>query len=234
MPDIFNPGTLEMSTEPLSGGVVAQVWSDCLPNRIAVLVALALLVIELLDILMLVPHLVRCLPRWKGNIELEHSVSLARTRNTVALVCVVVFCLVADRYRLLDPSWKALLPYEWGLAVTAGLVSALFLLRYLIYLATPFRSKTSEFSATLRHSIFNYFILMTLIAVLLALLLSACRVRDVAIRDVLYAEVAMFYALSIIRTGQILASRYGEFITILYLCALEILPLGILILTCTR
>lgn len=234
MPELFNSGTLEMSASPLEQAQENLLWSGCLPNRIAVILALVLLVVELSDILMLIPHLLRCVPLWKGNLELEHSVSLARTRNTVALVCGVLFCLVADRYLVLNPSWRSLVPFQWGLAVTAGLIAAVFLLRRLFYLISPFRSRTSEFSSTLRHSIYNYFILLSVAAVLTVLLLGVCGVGDEAIKVVILVQVALFYALSLLRTGQILASRYGVFPTILYLCALEILPFGILILTCTR
>ena len=86
MPDLFKSGTLDMSTEPLQYVADTLRWGDVMVNRIAVMVTIILLILELPDLIRLYPQLLRCLSRWKGNLELEHSVSLARTRNNVALV----------------------------------------------------------------------------------------------------------------------------------------------------
>ena len=93
MPELFKGGFLHMATDPLAQSGAPQLWADCTVNRWAVVVALILLIIELSEILRIYPHLLRCLSRWKGNADLEHSVSLARTRNTVAFVFGIIFCL---------------------------------------------------------------------------------------------------------------------------------------------
>ncbi len=234
MPELFQSSKLEMSLTPLGAGPEGLAWSDFIANRVAVVLVLVLLLLELLDIIRLFPALLRCIPLWKGNLELEHSVNQARTRNTVALVTALAFCILADRFALLDPSWRAAVPPGWQLAVTVGLFAAAALLRGLLYLASPFRSRTSEFSCTVRHTLYNYFIVYAVLAIFSGLLLAAFKVPDGAVRAVLLAEAAVFYLLSLTRAGQILRSRYGLFATILYLCALEILPVGILLLTCTR
>lgn len=234
MPELFSQSTLHMSTSPLEQAASGYLWGGILVNRIAVIVALVLLVVELMDIILLFPHLLRCVPIWKANVELEHSVSLSRTRNTVALVCGVVFCVVADRYSLLDPSWRASAAPEYQLALTAALIFGAVLLRRLLYLMSPLRSRTSEFACTVRHALYNYSILFCVLAVLSTVIMEAARVPAAAGRVVLTVEAAILYLLDIMRTVQILGSRYGVFRTILYLCALELLPLGILIMTCTR
>lgn len=234
MPELFSQSTLHMSTSPLEQAASGYLWSGILVNRIAVIVALVLLVVELMDIILLFPHLLRCVPIWKANVELEHSVSLSRTRNTVALVCGVMFCVVADRYSLLDPSWRASAAPEYQLALTAALIFGAVFLRRLLYLMSPLRSRTSEFACTVRHALYNYSILFCVLAVLSTVIMEAARVPAAAGRVVLTVEAAVLYLLDIMRTVQILGSRYGVFRTILYLCALELLPMGILIMTCTR
>ena len=234
MPELFSQSTLHMSTSPLEQAASGYLWGGILVNRIAVIVALVLLVVELMDIILLFPHLLRCVPVWKANVELEHSVSLSRTRNTVALVCGVMFCVVADRYSLLDPSWRASAAPEYQLALTAALLFGAVLLRRLLYLMSPLRSRTSEFACTVRHALYNYSILFCVLAVLSTVIMEAARVPAAAGRVVLTVEAAILYLLDIMRTVQILGSRYGVFRTILYLCALELLPMGILIMTCTR
>ena len=234
MPELFYSSNLEMSLTPLSRAAAGLSWGDVLSNRIAVVAVLVLLILELQDIVRVFPALLRCVPLWKGNMELEHSVSQARTRNTVSFVMWLLFCIVADRYALCNPSFMALVPQGWKLAVTAALIGGAVLLRRLFYLVSPLRSKTNEFACTVRHTLYNYFILYVALALLICVLLGAARVPDNTIRVSLYVAAGAVYFLHLLRTGQILRSRYGLFATFLYLCALEILPLGILIFACTR
>ena len=234
MPELFNSSTLEMSTSPLARAASGLAWGDVLSNRIVVIAVLVLLVLEIQDIIRLFPALLRCVPLWKGNLELEHSVSQARTRNTVSLVMGLLFCIVADRYSLADPSFRAMAAPGWQLAVTAGLLFGAALLRRLLYLISPFRSKTAEYACTVRHVFYNYFILYVTLALMVTIVLGAVRMHDGAMRMTLYVTAGAVWFLHLWRTGQILRSRYGLFATISYLCALEILPVGILILMCTR
>ncbi|MBO6169403.1 MAG: DUF4271 domain-containing protein [Bacteroidales bacterium] len=233
MPDLFKDGVLNMSTEPLGPSGAPLLWGDSAVNHWAVILALVLFVLELSDLIRLYPHLLRCLSRWKGNLDLEHSVSLARTRNTIALVTGLVCCLIADRWELVNPSFKMRLNPELHLLLTSGMVAGTLILRQLLYLASKFRSRTSEYAQTLRHTLYNYLILLTSVMLLTVLLLVALRVEDSVIRMVLYVECIVFYLVHLIYTGQILRSRCGTLATILYLCALEILPFGILIFACT-
>lgn len=233
MPDLFRGGTLDMSTEPFSRIAGELQWGDILVNRIAVMTTLVLLILEIPDLIRLCPQLLRCLSRWKGNLELEHSVSLARTRNNVALVAGISVCLIADRWSLADPSFRQAVPAELKLAITAALLTGTVVLRRLIFIATKFRSLTSEYASTLRHTFFNYLILLTSLVLVTALAAAALRLSDGTVRHILYAEGAVFYLNHLIRSMQILRYGCGILATFLYLCALEILPVGILIFTCT-
>lgn len=233
MPDLFRGGTLDMSTEPFSRIAGELQWGDILVNRIAVMTTLVLLILEIPDLIRLYPQLLRCLSRWKGNLELEHSVSLARTRNNVALVAGISVCLIADRWSLADPSFRQAAPAELKLAITAALLTGTVVLRRLIFIATKFRSLTSEYASTLRHTFFNYLILLTSLVLVTALAAAALRLSDGTVRHILYAEGAVFYLIHLIRSMQILRYGCGILATFLYLCALEILPVGILIFTCT-
>ena len=233
MPDLFTKGSLEMSTTPVPHEAASVVWSDCLVNRIAVIVVLVLFLMTMPDIIRLFSQLLRCVSRWKGNLDLEHSVSLSRTRNTVALVTALVLCVMADRWILTEPSFKTSLPAGWQLAYTAALITGYVVLRRLFYMASRFRSPVSEYATCLRNSMYNYQILLSLLMLATALPLAAFHVPDAAVRIVLLIEIALFTALHLLRSAQIFSSLYSLFATILYLCALEILPLGILVFACT-
>ena len=75
-----------------------------------------------------------------------------------------------------------------------------------------------------RRSPWNYFILLTLLMLLTVGLLYIFRPSDTVVRITLYAETALFFLLSLLRSGQILASGFSGLTTILYLCGLELLP----------
>lgn len=221
-----------MPVAPVPHEAASLVWGDSIVNRVAVLVTLILFLIELTDLIRLFPQLLRCVSRWKGNLELEHSVSMARTRNTVALVTSLVLVLVADRWMLPYSGLRARIPETWRVLFLAAAVGGYVLLRWLFYLATPFRSRINEFASCLRHSMYNYQILLSSLMLVTVLPLVAFGVPDASIRIVLLVETGLFTALYLIRSRQIFASRCSILATILYLCALEILPLGILSFVC--
>lgn len=232
MPDLFKGGSLEMSTVPLPQEAASVAWGDCIVNKVVVIFVLIIFLISLADLFTVFPHLLKCISRWKANLELEHSVSLARTRNNVALVTALVLCLVADRWGLVSSSVRQGLRPEWQLAFTALLVGGYVLLRRLLYMISKFRSRNNEYASCLRNSMYNYQILLSLSMLVSSLALSAFRVPSAAIRVVLLVLAALFAALYLIRSSQIFAFRCNSFATFLYLCALEILPLGILVFVC--
>jgi len=232
MPELFKEGILNMSTTPLLPSAGALPWGEYFLNRAAVVLTVALILIEISDLLRIFPQLARCISRWKGNLEVEHSVSVARTRNTIALPSILIISMLADRFRLINPTFGALVSPSWHLLMTFGIVMLAIFLRWLFYLCTPLRSTTSEYASTLRHMVFNYLILLSVLMLASALIMMAVKVPPAAVRGVLLAECAIGLLLHLRRASQILSSRYGSLATILYLCALEILPVGILIFGC--
>lgn len=222
-----------MPTEALPIKDMALGWSDCALNRVAVIAALVLLLLALNDIIRLMPMLLRCVMFWKSNITLEHSLSQARTRNNIAAVTILAFSILADRWGLIAPSFKTALPQLWQLPVTLGLVLGYFLVRRLAYQASRFRLPNNDYCKTLRSSVYNHQIILTLLMLVTALPLAAFKVPGDIVKLVLLIEVAIVTLIHYVRTEQILASRCSIIITFLYLCALEILPLGILVFVCT-
>ena len=98
MEEVFKGGTLDMSASPIPGLEALPAWGDLLTNRILAVVAVLVLLAGLPDLFRLVPHLLYGFDRSRGAAALEHSLGMARTRNLIALACVLPFCLMADRY----------------------------------------------------------------------------------------------------------------------------------------
>lgn len=222
--DIFIQGKLEMSAVPVQEAAQTMLWNDFLLNRVLVVAAVLIGIAGLRDLLRLLPELLYCFSRPRASVSLEYNTSVVRMRNTAALISILPFCLLADRFGLFRPELWSAVPEEWSAPATVGVFLAYLLLRTVCSaLIRPPRLSGTAADAV-RRSPWNYFILLTLLMLLTAGLLYIFRPSDTVVRITLYAETAMFFLLSLLRSGQILASGFSGLTTILYLCGLELLP----------
>lgn len=226
--DIFIQGKLEMSAVPVQEAAQAMLWDDFLLNRVLVVAAVLIGIAGLRDLLRLLPELLYCFSRPRASVSLEYNTSVVRMRNTAALISIIPFCLLADRFGLFRPELWSAVPEEWSAPATVGVFLAYLLLRTVCSaLIRPPRLSGTAADAV-RRSPWNYFILLTLLMLLTVGLLYIFRPSDTVVRITLYAETALFFLLSLLRSGQILASGFSGLTTILYLCGLELLPAAVL------
>ncbi len=222
--DIFIQGKLEMSAVPVQEAAQTMLWNDFLLNRVLVVAAVLIGIAGLRDLLRLLPELLYCFSRPRASVSLEYNTSVVRMRNTAALISILPFCLLADRFGLFRPELWSAVPEEWSAPATVGVFLAYLLLRTVCSaLIRPPRLSGTAADAV-RRSPWNYFILLTLLMLLTVGLLYIFRPSDTVVRITLYAETALFFLLSLLRSGQILASGFSGLTTILYLCGLELLP----------
>lgn len=222
--ELFRQGRLEMSTAPLPEFQTPAEWNNLLPNKIAIVLSVVLVLIYLKDIIRLIPPLLYALDRKRGGESLEYNVSAARMRNTVALIYTLPFCLIADYCGAYRPGFWSMVPPEWSSAATLGVMLAYFLLRRLCYAAIRPGKMSAESLATLKHSLYNYFIALVSVAVPTIGILPLFSVREDIISTVFLALTGLAFAFATVRAWQILKSRRSPLPTILYLCGLEILP----------
>lgn len=222
--ELFRQGRLEMSSAPLPEFQTPAEWNDLLPNKIAIVLSVVLVLIYLKDIIRLIPPLLYALDRKRGGESLEYNVSAARMRNTVALIYTLPFCLIADYCGAYRPGFWSMVPPEWSSAATLGVMLAYFLLRRLCYATIRPGKMSAESLATLKHSLYNYFIALVSIAVPTIGILPLFSVREDIISTVFLALTGLAFAFATVRAWQILKSRRSPLPTILYLCGLEILP----------
>ena len=222
--DIFIQGKLEMSAVPVQEAAQTMLWNDFLLNHVLVVAAVLIGIAGLRDLLRLLPELLYCFSRPRASVSLEYNTSVVRMRNTAALISILPFCLLADRFGLFRPELWSAVPEEWSAPATVGVFLAYLLLRTVCSaLIRPPRLSGTAADAV-RRSPWNYFILLTLLMLLTVGLLYIFRPSDTVVRITLYAETALFFLLSLLRSGQILASGFSGLATILYLCGLELLP----------
>ena len=177
----------------------------------------------------LFPSLLGCIIRFKENLNLEGSMKLSRDRNVLALFFIVPFCLLVFRYSLWAPSLLRNLSDDLRLLCIIGAFLAYLLLRGLLeYILHPGQMRKQNWQAAVRCS-YTFF----LIAVLLSLFTAGCcsmfHADDALVKSIIYYVLAATYFIYLIRKTQIFVNSCHFFSAILYLCALEILPTGLLV-----
>lgn len=227
--EVFRSGTLVLPTEPWEDLAQAPIWTDVAVNRILCLVAVVLMVANLLDYFRLFPSLLYCFDRSRGAEDLEHSIGLARARNLSAILYGLPFCLVLDRFEIVRPAFWSGIPAAWSALATIGLLCAYMLVRDLCFLFFRPRRVHGEAFATLRHNPFNYLLLLVPVLFVTVSVIMIGHLPPALAKYILAGEIALAWLLTLSRSGQILRKRCSGLSTILYLCALELLPAALLV-----
>lgn len=227
--DIFRNAQLEMSSVPLIPEGVESAWGTLLTNRILVVAAVLIVLLNLPNFFRIFPSLLDCLSRSRGNSSLEHSANTARMRNVTAMAGILPFCLIVDKYGLLHPSFFDKVNPLWHVFMVIGfLLSFLIIRRILFALFKPHRMH-AEIEDTMHHVLFTFFCLAVTLMIVTVLVTAVFKVPQDTVKDILMWEIIVVYAISTLRTAQIFGKHVHGFSTILYLCTLEFLPAAALV-----
>ena len=230
MEEAFRSGTLLLGDQARRAGEALSVgWGDWPLNWGLVIASALALAISIPSLYRILPHIFKCFSRWRWNLTIEASLQLARTRDGIALLCVVPFCLIISRFRLFDPQLFGRVPEAWRTLAVIGAFLAWHLVRSLLYLASEARASHLQTFQTARRAERNYFVILTVFLLAVAGILYAFRSAEETVRIVLYVTMGLVYLLFLVRKFQILGSSFSPLSTFLYLCALEFLPLGMLV-----
>ncbi|MCR5351032.1 MAG: DUF4271 domain-containing protein [Bacteroidales bacterium] len=231
--EIFRSGTLEMATQAWDGPVQAVLWTDVTVNRVFCLVSVALMVANLMDYIRLMPHLLFCANRSRGAEVLEHSLGLARTRNLTAFVYLLPLCLMIDRYATTRPSFWSQTPAAWSVPATIATVVAFLLLRQLCFQLFSPRRLSGESLTAIRRNPYNFLLLAAPVFFVTMGVIAIFHLASTTAWHILLTEIGVAWAFALVRSGQILSKRCSGLSTILYLCALELLPAATLVAVVT-
>ncbi|MBR5300561.1 MAG: DUF4271 domain-containing protein [Bacteroidales bacterium] len=177
------------------------------------------------------PSLMACIIRWKESINLEASVKLSNDRDRLAFAMLIPFCLVVDRFRLYDPQFMAGSDDNIRLAMTIGIVLVYFIIRVIAAKFHRPKGRNSKNYKTAYKSALTFFIILTLTLLPMGGVMSFIGVDPAIIKSAMLWVSAGIYALSLLRKTQIFVSGCSIFTAFLYLCALEIFPTGILVVS---
>lgn len=181
------------------------------------------------NVLHAVPAVLSAFARIRGSQDIEGSVRLSRDRNLTALLLVIPFTMLLSRFRIYDPGWMAGFSPEWHLLWTFVCLMAYLLVHSLMALWLRSRRVDSDVYTMARRFCWSAFIILMLLLLPLTGILLVCGANDLTIKWILTDVIFVVFALFCFRKGQIFGLSCKPFTTFLYLCALEFLPLALLI-----
>ena len=222
-------GKLHLPTSPdLAAG--AEAAPAILPYILAIVAILAITIL-LRRLVNIFPSVIGCALRWKESVNLEASVKLSRDRDIIAISMFIPFCLIAAKNRLYDPGDISEVGDSLYLAITIGVMLVYFLLRiFTQYLFRPQKMNIRTYRTGCKAS-YTFFILLTLLLLLANGLASFLHLDPAVAKSAMLWISAVTYTLFILRKTQIFNSSCAVFTSILYLCALEFIPTGILVVS---
>ena len=190
-----------------------------------------LFLLNMRSFLKIVPSLWDCVVRWKGNLDLEDSLQLSRSRNWIVAILFIPLCMVVYSHGLYDPDIASGLQPALRLAVVIGALLCYLLLRAFLNWQLEMHNYRSKTFTAANHSFYNYAIILFFLLFLAGAALNAFSPDERLTRSLLVWIMALSYLFYIIRRGQIFASACNPFTTFLYLCSLELLPTAALVLS---
>ena len=210
----FPNGLLWLSREALSPASPELSWTDNPVNGILSVVCLLVAMCDIKDFLIIWKPLMPALARWKPLVSLEYNMQLSRTRNRLAGLLFLPFCLAAD--------WAGLTSLPLFLFV--GVLAGVGLLKWAISRILSHKRVSQDNWNAATNAAFSLFIVLSVTAVLTVSIMGAFKVVTDVVRLVLLVEIGLFWLLSTVREAQIINSNCGPFRTFLYLCTLELPP----------
>ena len=195
------------------------------------LISVLLIIVMLKTIVGIIPSVVACLIWWKENINLESSVKLGRARDMSAVAMILPFCLTVFRFRLYDPGFISVMTDDTRLWTLIGIFVIYGLLRHAaMRLARPHKIPMKTYTAA-NKAAFTFFILLTLLLLAFGGIASFAGMSQESIKVTMLWLSALIYGVYLLRKLQIFASSCSIFTAFLYLCALEFVPTGILVVS---
>ncbi len=226
MDGAFRAGKLLLPTEPSAAAAAAGPSPFLASALVALSVLLGLLFLR--NFLNVLPYLLDNFTRARGSAALEGSVRVSRDRNIVALILIIPFILLVNRYRLYDPAFLSGMDSNLRLLIVTGIFIGYLLLRYLLWVILEPRRYSDNYPMA-RKVAYTFFIMAGLVVLPTVGILSLSGCNDFIIRTVIFAEMAFIYLVFFLRKGQILSFICNPLQVFLYLCALELLPTGLLV-----
>ena len=203
--------------------------TPCTSFTILVGLALVLFLLTVRTVIGLMPSLLATAIRWKESLNLEASVKLSRDRNLIALCSTVPFCLITFAFHLYRPEFMNSFKADASLWLSIGIFCVFIIVRTVLeHILRPKRMQAKTYKAVISVG-YSFFIILTMLLLMATCISYLFGISPEHTKNAMLWISGLTYLLYIIRKLQIFNSFYSFFTGFLYLCALEILPTGVLI-----
>ena len=203
--------------------------TDCISFTILLAIGLIFFLLIIKTFVGIVPSLMATVIRWKESLNLEASVKLSRDRNTIAACAIIPFCLTIITYNVYDMKCLSALRPDAHFWTLMGIFCIFIATRTIIERSLkPKRIQSKTYKAVISVS-YSFFIIMTMFMLFMSGISTLFNISLEHTKNAMLWISALIYLLHLIRKLQIFNSSCSIFIGFLYLCALEILPTGVLI-----
>ena len=218
-------GKLMLPQEP--GTAEVAMYGVNAVETVFMVVFVILAILFLKNFINILPYVLGSLTRPRMAAEIEGSVRIARDRNFVALIFLIPFCLILNRYGIYAPDFLDSLGPGARLLTVISIFVGLLLLRALIAFLLDTKRMRAGVFASAKKICYTIFVAAMILMLLTLGILVLFHTPERAIRVVLIVEMALSYVVLLFRRAQILSAYCNPFSLFLYLCALEIVPTGL-------
>jgi len=199
----------------------------------AVVLSVVLMLLSMGTFLHVFPKVTACMSRWKTNLEIEDSLQLARSRNWIAVILFVPLCMVVYHYGLYSPDFLDKVPSLWKFPVVVAVMLVYLLFRVFLEYQLEMQNHSSKAFIAANRSFYNFTIVLFFILFLSGAVLGLLIEDQRLVHTLMLVILTAFYALYVFTRRQIFRSVCGPLSTFLYLCGLEFLPTGVLVVSAT-
>lgn len=194
-------------------------------NGIAIAFAVLMLLIAAGDIVDLIPSFLLC--AFKENRSIYNSSKLRRSCDRVLLFVAPAFLMVLTPYRFYPFAVAQSMPLAF--LYTCLTAAAYCFLRFFLRVIFYNGSRGQDY---FKGVVFVSHVFLVLGALIVCVVFGVCKlvcVEDSLVRDIIMWTMAGIYVVYLLRVFQVFCSPRGFFSAFLYLCALEIIPTGLLV-----
>lgn len=192
------------------------------------LISLLIAIMLLRRIVNILPSVFSCLVNPKECINIDSYIKTKNDRDITAAVLLIPFFLTMNRYGILSYHFMSGISPEAGFGITAGVFGIYLIFR--IFISKIFiLNKNRNRARVIDYSDRTFFIILAVSAIALSWLMGITNAGTETIRHTIIWVSAAIYAVYLIRKFQLFQSNHSIFTAFLYLCALEIIPTGTLV-----
>ncbi len=192
----------------------------------AVAAASFLVLLVIGDITDMSSSLLGCVFRWRENVNLYNNMKMRRARNRIFMALMPAFVIVLAYYDISPAGHGATAPYRFLEALLT--VSAYYLLRLTCkFLFCGRQWRSGDFQCASQTS-YTFAVIGAISVFTVSGILNVAGAGSEASVSVIMWTSIVIYSVFLLREYQVFASFRGYLAAFLYLCALEILPTGLL------